>query len=69
MVVYGGVLLFPRTCRAHTHTHTHTYTESRFKDAYVEEGYKVIPMVGSRGGGFIFDTNMLHKVGPILGPI
>ena len=25
------------------------------------ENYDVVPMTGKRGGGFIFDTNAIHK--------
>ena len=34
---------------------------SRFADKYIRENYDVVPMTGKRGGGFIFDTNAIHK--------
>ena len=34
---------------------------TRFTNQYVSAGYDVFPMEGPRGGGFIFDTNAVHK--------
>ena len=34
---------------------------SRFADKYIRKNYDVVPMTGKRGGGFIFDTNAIHK--------
>ena len=34
---------------------------SRFADKYVRENYDIVPMTGKRGGGFIFNTNAIHK--------
>ena len=34
---------------------------SRFADKYIRANYDVVPMTGKRGGGFIFDTNAIHK--------
>ena len=34
---------------------------SRFNDSYVRSNYRVESMVGPKGGGFIFDTNAVHK--------
>jgi len=33
----------------------------RFSDAYVERHYPLRKMLGPRGGGFIFDTNTVHR--------
>merc|ERR1712039_39703 len=33
----------------------------RFVDSYVEKQYPVTKILGRRGGGFIFDTNSVHK--------
>ena len=34
---------------------------TRFADGYVRANYDAAPMVGPRGGGFVFDTNAVHK--------
>ena len=34
---------------------------SRYSDAWVRANYRVEPMLGAAGGGFLFDTNGLHK--------
>ena len=34
---------------------------SRFNQTWVSENYKVVAMKGNRGGGFVFDTNALHR--------
>lgn len=34
---------------------------SRFSPQYAQKSGKVVPMVGRAGGGFIFDTNSLHR--------
>ena len=34
---------------------------SRFADKYVRANYNAVPMTGKRGGGFIFDTNAIHR--------
>ena len=36
-------------------------TPSRFKPAHVAARWPLVPMTGMRGGGFVFDTNMVHK--------
>ena len=44
-----------------THNYYHTTRLSRFSDAYVRRSYGVRPLLGKRGGGFVFDTNTLHR--------
>ena len=45
-----------------THYFTYDWLKgSRFADKYIRENYDVVPMTGKRGGGFIFDTNAIHK--------
>eukprot|EP00746_Dinoflagellata_sp_MGD_P064223 gnl/MRDRNA2_/MRDRNA2_268427_c0_seq1.p1 gnl/MRDRNA2_/MRDRNA2_268427_c0~~gnl/MRDRNA2_/MRDRNA2_268427_c0_seq1.p1 ORF type:complete len:268 (-),score=31.02 gnl/MRDRNA2_/MRDRNA2_268427_c0_seq1:113-844(-) len=39
----------------------HDYDQSRFADDWVRENYDIVPLVGRRGGGFVFDTNAIHK--------
>lgn len=34
---------------------------SRFDASYVTSRHKVVPMLGRAGGGFIFDTNAMHR--------
>jgi len=34
---------------------------SRFDAAYVNASYDTVPMYGKRGGGFVFDTNSVHR--------
>ena len=34
---------------------------SRFNEAFVREHFSPVPMTGRGGGGFIFDTNALHR--------
>jgi hypothetical protein len=34
---------------------------SRYGDAWVRSQHQVRPMLGSAGGGFVFDTNAMHK--------
>ena len=38
-----------------------TLVLSRFSDAYVEASYDVAAMTGPKGGGFLFDTNAVHR--------
>ena len=50
--------------KASHRTHFFTYDKtrlSRFADKYIRENYDVVPMTGKRGGGFIFDTNSIHR--------
>ena len=45
-------------------THYYEYKDllqSRFSDEYISSNYDVVPLVGPRGGGFLFDTNTIHK--------
>jgi hypothetical protein len=45
-------------------THYYDYKDllqSRFADSYVEENYAVTALTGPRGGGFLFNTNTIHK--------
>ena len=35
--------------------------ESRFDDDWVARNYEVVNMGGPKGGGFVFDTNALHR--------
>ena len=37
------------------------YSESRYTDKFIAENYEDVCMVGKKGGGFIFDTNSIHK--------
>ena len=39
----------------------HDLEESRFSDRWVEENYELVSMDGVKGGGFVFDTNSLHR--------
>lgn len=39
----------------------HTYEGSRFKDNFITKNYKIVKGCGKKGGGFIFDTNTIHK--------
>ena len=39
---------------------------SRYSEEWVQSQYQVVPMTGAAGGGFLFDTNSLHK-GEVLG--
>mmetsp|Transcript_8138 Transcript_8138/g.18164 ORF Transcript_8138/g.18164 Transcript_8138/m.18164 type:complete len:442 (-) Transcript_8138:229-1554(-) len=34
---------------------------TRFSTPYVQGEYEVVPMLGPRGGGFMFDTNSVHR--------
>lgn len=34
---------------------------SRFRDEWVASNYEVLTMAGPKGGGFLFDTNALHR--------
>ena len=38
------------------------FTLSRFADAHVRREHQVATMLGARYGGFIFDTNAVHKI-------
>lgn len=38
-----------------------TMQASRITSGYVNSHFRVSPMVGKAGGGFIFDTNSLHR--------
>ena len=45
-------------------THYYDYKDllqSRFSDDYISSNYDVVPLVGPRGGGFLFDTNTIHR--------
>ena len=42
----------------------HPFGVSRFKDGFVRRHHRVTALVGGRGGGFIFDTNGLHRGRP-----
>ena len=45
-------------------THYYDYKDllqSRFADDYISSNYDVGPLVGPRGGGFLFDTNTIHR--------
>ena len=61
----------PRTQTTHValRSHTtayyayHTHAASRFTDGYVQRSYRVRPMLGALGEGFVFDTNAIHKGG------
>ena len=45
-----------------THWYSHHIShETRYSDDYVRREYKVASMKGPKGGGFIFDTNSLHR--------
>ena len=49
----------------HTAYYTYEYNDfqlGRFADAHVRRHHEVVMMLGPRGGGFLFDTNMLHKI-------
>ena len=39
----------------------HVTGESRFADEFVRANYDVVAMKGRKGGGFVFDTNALHR--------
>jgi len=39
-----------------------SYHYSRFNPSYVHAHHRVVPMLGRAGGGFVFDTNSLHRV-------
>jgi hypothetical protein len=39
----------------------HDNWEARFEDTYVQANYDTVAMVGQRGGGFVFDTNTIHR--------
>ena len=39
----------------------HDMGESRFSDVWVERNYEIVSMGGQKGGGFVFDTNVLHR--------
>jgi len=41
--------------------YSNTVSESRFRNEYVRAHHQVIDLVGRRGGGFLFDTNALHR--------
>ena len=38
---------------------------SRYTDDYVRAKHRVVPMTGPGGGGFVFDTNALHRANPL----
>jgi hypothetical protein len=40
----------------------HHIVLSRYSDAAVRHHHVVHPMLGRRGGGFLFDTNVLHRI-------
>lgn len=39
----------------------HDLSQSRFSDSWVESNYEIASMGGPKGGGFILDTNALHR--------
>jgi hypothetical protein len=39
----------------------HDMGESRFSDDWVARNYDIVSMGGPKGGGFVFDTNALHR--------
>ena len=39
----------------------HTVPESRFADEYIDSSYSIVPLTGVRFGGFVLDTNAIHK--------
>ncbi len=39
----------------------HDMGESRFSDEWVARNYDIVNMGGPKGGGFVFDTNALHR--------
>ena len=39
----------------------HTVPESRFADEYIDSSYSIVPLTGLRFGGFVLDTNAIHK--------
>ena len=41
--------------------YSYALDDSRHNDAWVRTRYDVRPMTGVAGGGFLFDTNMLHR--------
>lgn len=43
----------------------HALHESRFDDDWVRNNYNVSLMTGPAGGGFVFDTNTLHRGGTL----
>lgn len=43
---------------------TDHFAATRFTDAYVQANFDILRACGSRGGGFIFDTNTVHKGTP-----
>jgi hypothetical protein len=42
------------------YSHDH-YESGRYRSEWIEPRHNVTPMLGPRGGGFIFDTNSLHR--------
>mmetsp|Transcript_13393 Transcript_13393/g.20048 ORF Transcript_13393/g.20048 Transcript_13393/m.20048 type:complete len:533 (-) Transcript_13393:92-1690(-) len=40
------------------------YATSRYDDAYVQKKFDIHRLGGKRGGGFIFDTNAIHRGSP-----
>ena len=42
----------------------HSADTSRMTEAFVQEHYPIVTLDGSAGGGFIFDTNALHRADP-----
>ena len=45
----------------YTH-HIKYFTLSRFADAHVRKNHRVASMAGPFGGGFLMDTNAIHKI-------
>lgn len=43
---------------------TDHFAATRFTDAYVQANFDILKACGPRGGGFIFDTNTVHKGTP-----
>ena len=43
------------------YSYTDSWRLSRFSDAFVESHYEVAALTGKAGGGFLLDTNALHK--------
>lgn len=44
---------------------TEEFPWTRFDDGYVKSRHSVITACGKKGGGFIFDTNSIHKGTPV----
>jgi len=40
------------------------YSTSRFDDEFIQNNFEVHRLGGKRGGGFLFDTNAIHRGSP-----